>query len=153
MSVSLMLHRVGSYRYPVYGNQRVFPTVDSHDMFQSWQSFLPLNHSLQRLTVPYPFCQTIPNLQGSRTYGFSVNFLRFAGFFGSGVWLGNGTLRTATRRERRVFCLSNGERGLPHRNGGSLNARSLRECSFAPSRRSSLQASMPIRICSLIARS
>jgi len=39
------------------------------------------------------------------------------------------------------------------RNGGSLNARSLRLCSFSPSRRSSSQASIPIRICSLIARS
>jgi hypothetical protein len=41
----------------------------------------------------------------------------------------------------------------PLRNGGSLKARSFRECSLAPSRRSSSTVSMPMRRCSLIARS
>jgi hypothetical protein len=132
----------------------------------------------------------IPNSQGWRIYGFSVNFLRFPRFFGSGVRVQNRgySFLSITTRLRGIgiepniltpFTLSlskgslvlkrskgragfdsdpsgaspNGAGLNPYRNGGSLNARNLRECSFAPSRRSSLQASMPIRICSLIARS
>lgn len=88
---------------------------------------------------------------------------QFCGVFGSGCaasnsvpvqrHVANGGRFAYPSRLVRACREPNGKRGLAHLNGGSLNARNLRECSFAPSRRSSLQASIPMRICSLIARS
>jgi hypothetical protein len=120
--------------------------------FLSFPRFLKVVRALRVAALGQPHKVT----KGNRNSALHVNLchLRTSGLCSESSPFVSSEVETPALVAHPSTSLgANGERGLPHLNGGSLNARSFRECSFAPSRRSSLQASIPIRICSLIARS